>query len=148
MCGLMLAMIILVLELFKFPVTLNSFTRFPSRTNFIFASVSYRSSSSCCCSWIAAGPYCCSLASSSSSLTATGCCSSAASFSTISFNHSCCPYLIFSIILLYNNEAVSRMLGSLSASASRVAVTGADTALYNFEILFLKNAFIVLLIHF
>ena len=34
------------------------------------------------------------------------------------------------------------MLSSLSASASRVAVMDADTALYNFEIVFLKNAFI------
>ena len=41
MCGVMLAMIIFVLDLFKFPVTLNSFTRFPSYTNFIFAAVSY-----------------------------------------------------------------------------------------------------------
>ena len=31
------------------------------------------------------------------------------------------------------------MLSSLSASASRVAATGANTALYNFEIVFLKN---------
>ena len=51
-----------------------------------------------------------------------------------------CP--IFSIILLYNKEAVSRTLRSLSASASHVAVTGADTALHNFEIVFLKNVFI------
>ena len=69
----MLTMIIFVLELFKFPVTLNAFTRFPSYTNFIFATISYRSSSSlsCCCSLAAVGPYGCSLASSSSSL-ATG----------------------------------------------------------------------------
>ena len=59
-----------------------------------------------------------------------------------------CPYPILSIILLYNKEAVSRRLCSLSASASCVAVTDADTALYNFEIAFLKNVFIVLLIHF
>ena len=52
----------------------------------------------------------------------------------------CTP--IFSIILLYNKEVVSRMLCSLSASAFRVAATGADTALYNFEIAFLKNVFI------
>ena len=39
-------------------------------------------------------------------------------------------------------EAVSRTLCSLSASASRVAVTGAATALYNFEIVYLKNVFI------
>ena len=57
------------------------------------------------------------------------------------FNLSC-QYPIFSIILLYNKEAVSRTLCSLSASASRVAATGADTALYNFEIVFLKNVFI------
>ena len=42
------------------------------------------------------------------------------------------PYTIFSIILLYNTEAVSHMLCSLAASASRVDATGADTALYNF----------------
>ena len=36
------------------------------------------------------------------------------------------------------------MLCSLSASVSRVAVTGADTALYNSENEFLKNEFIVL----
>ena len=140
-------MIILVLELFKFPVTLNSFTRFPSCTNFIFATVSYRSSS--CCSLAADGPCCCSLASSSS-LTATGSCycsSSSASFSTMYFNLSCL-YPIFSIILLYNKEVVSRAPCSLSASASRVAVKGADTPLFNFEIVFLKNMFIVLLIHF
>ena len=79
----MLAMILFVLALFKFPVTLNSFKRFPSFTNFIFATVSY------------------------------------------------------------HKEAVSRTLCSLSASASRVAVTGADTASYNFEIVFLKNVFTV-----
>ena len=71
-----------------------------------------------------------------------GCCSSSfASFSTIFFNHSC-PYPIFPIILLYNKEAASRPLCSFSASVSRVAATGADTAFYNFEILFLKNEFI------
>ena len=59
-----------------------------------------------------------------------------------------CLYPIFSIILLYNKEVVSRAPCSLSASASRVAVKGADTPLYNFEIVFLKNMFIVLLIHF
>ena len=59
------------------------------------------------------------------------CCSSSASFSTMSFNLSH-PYSIFSIISLYNKEAVSHMLCSLSASASCVATTGADTALYNF----------------
>ena len=61
---------------FKFPVTLNSFTCFPSYTNFIFSTVSYCSSSSCCCSLAAAGTSsscCCSLPSSS------------ASFSTMSF---------------------------------------------------------------
>ena len=36
------------------------------------------------------------------------------------------------------------MLCNLSVSASRVAATGADTTLYNFEIVFLKNEFIVL----
>ena len=51
-------------------------------------------------------------------------------------------------MLLYSKEVVTRMLCSLSASASRVAVTGADTTLYSFEIVFLKNVFIVLLIHF
>ena len=49
--------------------------------------------------------------------------------------------------LLYK-EAVSRTLCSLSASASRVAATGAETALNNFEIELLKNEFIVLLIYF
>ena len=144
MCGVMLSMIIFVLALFKFPVTLNFFTRFPSRTNFIFGTVS-SSSSSCCYSLTAAGTCCCSLASSSSSLAAADCCcsSSSASFFTMSFNRSCYPYPIFSIILLYNKKAVSRTLCSLSASASRVAATGADTVLYNFEIVFLKNVFIV-----
>ena len=147
MCGVMLAMIIFVLELLKFPVTLNTFTRFPSHANFLFATVSYRSSSSCCCSLAAAGPYCCALASSSSSsLAAAGFCSSSTSFSTMSFSLSR-PYPIFFIILFYNKEAVPRTLCSLSASASRVAVTGADTTLYNFEILFLKK-FIFYIIHF
>ena len=41
------------------------------------------------------------------------------------------PYPVFSIILLYNREAVSRRLCGISASASRVADTGADTGLYN-----------------
>ena len=116
----MLAIIIFVESLFEFPVTLNSFKRFPSRTNFIFATVSYRLSSSYCCCYLAAAGTCCC-------------------FSTMSFNLSFCPYPIFSIILLYNKEVISRTLCSLSASASRVAVTGADTALYNFEIVFLKN---------
>ena len=40
-----------------------------------------------------------------------------------------CPYPLFSTILLYNKEAVSGTLCSLSAG---VAATGADTALYNF----------------
>ena len=146
MCGVMLAMIIFVLELFKFPVIQNSFTRFPSYTNFIFATVSYRSSSSSyCCSWAVACPCRYSLASSCSYLTAAGF-SSSAPFSTMSFSISC-AYPIFSIILLYNKEAISRTPYSLSASASRIAATGADTALYNFEIVFLKNKLIVLLIH-
>ena len=137
MCGVILAMIIFVLELFKFPVTLNSFTRLPSNANFIFVTVSYHSlSSSCCRSSAAAGPC------PSSSLAATGFSSSSASFYTMSFNLSCCPYPIFSIILSYNKKAVSRMLCSLSASASRAATMGADTALYNFEFVFLKNVFI------
>ena len=54
MCSVMLAMIIFVLDLFKFPVTLNFFTRFPLCSNFIFATVSYCSSSSCFCSLAAA----------------------------------------------------------------------------------------------
>ena len=67
----------------------------------------------------------------------SSCCySSSASFSAMSFNLSR-PYSIFSIILLYNKEAVSCTLYSLSASASRVAATGADTTLYNFVIWFL-----------
>ena len=101
MCGVMLVMIIFVLGLFKFLVILNSFTRFPSYANFIFATVSYRSSSSCCCSLAAVGLYRCSLASSSSSLAAAG--SSSASFSTKSFSLSR-PYPIFSIILLYKKK--------------------------------------------
>ena len=62
--------------------------------------------------------------------------SSSDSFSTMSFNLSR-TYSILSIILLYNKEAVLRTLCSLSASASGVAVTGADTALYNLLIVFL-----------
>ena len=42
------------------------------------------------------------------------------------------------MILLYNKEAVSRTFYSLSASASRISAMSADTALYNFEIVFLK----------
>ena len=145
MCGVMLAIIIFVLGPFKFSITLNSFMCFPSYTNFIFGTVSYCSSSSSCylaaassCCWsltsssfAAAGFYCCSFA-----------CSSPVSFSTISFNLSRL-YPTFSIILLYNKEAISRMLYSLSESAFRVAAKGADTALYNFEIVFLKNEFIL-----
>ena len=56
---------------------------------------------------------------------------SSASFSTMSFSLSC-PYPISSVILLYNKEVVSSTLCSPSASASHVAATGADTALYNF----------------
>ena len=56
-----------------------------------------------------------------------------ASFSIMSFNLSH-PYSILSIILLYNKEAVSCTLCSFSASASLVAATGADTALYQFAI--------------
>ena len=115
MCGVRLSIIILVLALFKFPVTLNSFTRLPSCTKFISGTVSY-CSSSCYCS-----------PSFSSSL---------ASFSTLSLNLSR-SYPILCIILLYNKEVVSHLLCSLSASASRIAATGADTALYNFEIVFL-----------
>ena len=110
--------IIFVLALFKFPVTLNSFTRVPSYTSFIAGTVSYCSSSS----------FCCSLASSS------------AVYSIMSsiLSH---PYPILSIILLYNKEAVSRTLYSLSASESLVAATVADTALHSFEIVFLKLYF-------
>ena len=100
MCGAMLAMIIFVLGLLKFPVTLNSFTRFPSYTKFIFAAISYRSSSSCCSSLTDARPCCCSLASS---FVAAGS-SLSASFYTMSLRLFC-PYPIFSIILLYNKEA-------------------------------------------
>ena len=129
MCGVMLAMIIFVLDLLKFPVTLNSLTHFPAYNNFIFVTVSYYSLSFSCCSLAAASTSsscCCSVASSS------------ASFYTISFNL-CCPYSIFSIILLYTKKAISRMLSSLFAGASCVAFTGADTALYNFGIVFLQN---------
>ena len=114
MCGMMLAIILFVLAPFKFPVSLNYFSRFLWYTNFIFGIISYCSSSSCCCS----------VASSS------------ASFSAMSFNL-CRPYHILPIILLYNKEAVSPTLCSLSASASRVATTGADMALYSLEIVFL-----------
>ena len=75
------------------------------------------------------------------SMSSSCCCSSSASFSTMFFNLSR-PFHIFSIILLYNKEAVSRTLCSISASASRVAATGADTAVHNFEIVFLKNVFV------
>ena len=91
------------------------------------------------CCW----PLLFSLASSSSLTAAAFCCcsSSSTSFSTMSFNL-LCPYPILSIILLYNEEAVSRTLCSLSAGDSRVCATGADTALCNFEIVFLKNELI------
>ena len=88
MCGVMLALIIFVLELFKFPVTLNSFTRFPSYTNFIFATVSYRWSSSCYCPLAAAGSCCCFLASSSTFVAVGFCCCSSASFPPMFFNPS------------------------------------------------------------
>ena len=61
-----------------------------------------------------------------------------ASFSTMSFILSR-SYSILSTILLYNKEAVSRTLYSLSVSASRVAVTEVDTVLHSFEMVFLKN---------
>ena len=64
------------------------------------------------------------------------CSSFLASFSMMSFNlFRSCQKL--SIILLYDKEPVSGMLCSLSETASRVACTGADTALYKFAILFL-----------
>ena len=47
------------------------------------------------------------------------------------------PCSLLSIILLYNEEAVSRTLCSLSASVSRVAAIGAERALYKFAIWFL-----------
>ena len=56
---------------------------------------------------------------------------SSASFSSMSLSLSC-QYPISSVILLHNKEVVLRMLCSLYATASRVATTGADTALYNF----------------
>ena len=64
------------------------------------------------------------------------CCSSSASFPKMPFSL-CRPHYIFSFILLYNKEAVSHMVGSLSVSASYVAAIGADTALYNFANWFL-----------
>ena len=144
MGGVMLAIIIFVLGLLKFSVTLNPSTHFPSYTNFIFATASYCSSSSCCCcSLTAAGPCCCS--SSSLAVAGSYCCSSSStSFSTMSFKFSC-PYPIFSFILLYNKEAVLRTLCSLSANTSCVSATGADTALHNFETVFLKmcSSFII-----
>ena len=100
----MLAMIIFMLGLFKFPVTLNSFTRFPSYTNFIFTTVSCRSSSSCCYSLAAAGPCCCS--------------SSSASSSTMSFNFSC-PYPIFSTILSNILSNFDNFMDTLKQSLSR-----------------------------
>ena len=115
MCGVMLVIIILVLALSKFPVTLNSSARVPSYTNF---TVSY------CSSYCSSSSFCyCSVASSS------------VSFSTMSFNLSH-PYPILSIILLYNKETVSPRPWSLSASTSRVAATGTDTAFYSLEIVF------------
>ena len=132
-------MIIFVLGLFKFSLIENYFMRFPLYINFIFVTTSYRSSSPCYCS-TAAGPCFCSF----SSLLTAGycCCSPSALFSTIFFSLSC-SYPIFSTILLYNKEAVSRMPCSLSASTSRVAVAGSYRALYNFEMVFLKNEFVV-----
>ena len=123
----MLALIIFVLGLFKFLVTLNIFTRFPWCTSFIFATVSYRSSSSSCCSL------------ASSSLTAAAFSSSSSPFFyTMSFNLSFCLYPIFSIILLYNKEVISLTLYRFSASASCVAVTGADTACIILKLYFSK----------
>ena len=136
MCGMILAMIVFVLGPFKFLVTLNSFERFPSYTNFIFGTVSYCPLSSCCCSLAAAG--------------------------TVALWFILLLLLFYDVfqslpsifhiphhpVLLYNKETVSRTLSSLSASAFRVAATGADIALYNFEIVFLKNEFIFLLIYF
>ena len=52
------------------------------------------------------------------------------------------PYSILSSILLYKKEAVSHTHCSLSASASRVAATGVDAALYNLLIIFLRNVII------
>ena len=76
------------------------------------------------------------------SMSSSCCCSFSASFYTMSFNVSC-PYPIFFTILLYNKEAVSRTLCSLSVRASGVAATGADTALYNFV-----NRFLIQLVMF
>ena len=91
MRGVMLAMIIFVLDLFKFP-------RFPTLLLFLLLFLRCLS---------------------------------------ISAVH--IPYSPSSCYTIYNKEAVSHTLSSLSTSASHVAVTGADTALYNFEIVFLKN---------
>ena len=91
MRGVMLAMIIFVLDLFKFP-------RFPTLLLFLLLFLRCLS---------------------------------------ISAVH--IPYSPSSCYTIYNKEAVSHTLSNLSTSASRVAVTGADTALYNFEIVFLKN---------
>ena len=48
----------------------------------------------------------------------------------------CVPagYPVLSLILLYNKEALSHALLSLSASASRFGAAGADTNLYTFTI--------------
>ena len=54
--------------------------------------------------------------------------SSLASFSKMSF-HLSCPFLILSVIQVYDKEAVSHTFDSLSISASRVAAKGADTKL-------------------
>ena len=123
--GMIISIIIFVLAPFKFPVTLTSITRFSWCTSFILGTTSYCSSSCCYCS-LASSSCCCSLASSS------------ASFPTMSFNFSHpYPSVCYTI-----KKAVSRMLCSLSASASCVAATGANTALYNFVIVFLKKVLI------
>ena len=61
--------------------------------------------------------------------------------STMFFNLSR-PYLMSSIILLYNKEAVLRTLCSLPVSASHIPATSADTVLYNLLTVFLKHVFI------
>ena len=124
-CGVRFFIIILALTTFNFPITLNSLRRRFFVHHLIFGTVSYCSLSTC---WYS---------SSFPSL------SSYASFST-PFNLSL-PYSIFCILLLYNKEAVTCTLCSLSASASRVAATFEDTASHNFLIIYLKNVFIFII---
>ena len=136
MCGMILAMIVFVLGPFKFLVTLNSFERCP-RTPILFLELCHIAHyHPVVVLWLLLVLLLFGL------------------FFFCFFFYDVFQSLpsIFHIphhpVLLYNKETVSRTLSSLSASAFRVAATGADIALYNFEIVFLKNEFIFLLIYF